>query len=571
MGMKALGRLEELKMGEKLTDLAKRLRPFLHGAGIPAIFAGAEGPGIDIPAGTGVIGLGGDTILLCQSDGDPVGEFAATDAGLELASAAAASGDVIKLPACTIAGAHTLTAGVAYKGIAIDQTILTGTITGASGASLHHCSVTVAANTSGYAYGVYGPSSGIFELWFVLINVTQAGAGSGVALGIDDGDVEGHKCSITADDIAIARAGDGDYYSHQDKVSGTTICQGLSGEIQYLYDWDADLEGWAQEHTPKFYSFDGWVWAGYNSTALTWDSAHGHTSNGCLQIATDGKTQYGVEQDHDIDAYVVPAQTTIVHEGDVVSAWIYHWNEQGIWFPGRSFWVNIQLRYTDNTFTHEYTQWEVFADWHEVTLTVPAGDEGKTIAKICVGLYIGGSGAYEWSFYDSIFRIDDLVINGHSEPESSTFYSIGSEFDGALTGEVIPLWGDRSAWDVVNYPDRHARDINDGTASYHLPPVGDDGDILTVVGGTPAWGAIPALDDHDHSGDAGDGGTFDAANLTSGTATDGYVLTADGSGGAAWEEVTAAGGGRWEPLTDGDEDDPEFIFNDGDVLMVEII
>jgi len=43
--------------------------------------------------------------------------------------------------------------------------------------------------------------------------------------------------------------------------------------------------------------------------------------------------------------------------------------------------------------------------------------------------------------------------------------------------------------------------------------------------------------DHDHSGDAGDGNTFDAANLTSGEATDGQVLTADGSGGAAWEDA----------------------------------
>ncbi len=47
------------------------------------------------------------------------------------------------------------------------------------------------------------------------------------------------------------------------------------------------------------------------------------------------------------------------------------------------------------------------------------------------------------------------------------------------------------------------------------------------------------LPDHDHSGDAGDGAAFDAANLTSGTATATHVLTADGSGGAAW----AAGGG----------------------------
>lgn len=45
---------------------------------------------------------------------------------------------------------------------------------------------------------------------------------------------------------------------------------------------------------------------------------------------------------------------------------------------------------------------------------------------------------------------------------------------------------------------------------------------------------------HDHSGDYDDGGTFDAANLTSGSAGDGQVLTADGSGGAAWESLPSA-------------------------------
>jgi len=47
-----------------------------------------------------------------------------------------------------------------------------------------------------------------------------------------------------------------------------------------------------------------------------------------------------------------------------------------------------------------------------------------------------------------------------------------------------------------------------------------------------------ALGDHDHSGDAGDGGTFDAANLTAGASTDGQVLTSDGAGGGAWEDPT---------------------------------
>lgn len=59
--------------------------------------------------------------------------------------------------------------------------------------------------------------------------------------------------------------------------------------------------------------------------------------------------------------------------------------------------------------------------------------------------------------------------------------------------------------------------------------------------GEVAGGSGGLLGDHDHSGDAGDGGTFNAANLTSGAATDGQVLTADGAGGAAWEDSAGSG------------------------------
>jgi hypothetical protein len=57
-------------------------------------------------------------------------------------------------------------------------------------------------------------------------------------------------------------------------------------------------------------------------------------------------------------------------------------------------------------------------------------------------------------------------------------------------------------------------------------------------GSDPLAALAPA--DHAHAGVSGDGGTFDAANLTSAAAGDGTVLTADGSGGAAWEAIPAA-------------------------------
>ena len=75
-------------------------------------------------------------------------------------------------------------------------------------------------------------------------------------------------------------------------------------------------------------------------------------------------------------------------------------------------------------------------------------------------------------------------------------------------------------------------------------PIGSASDVLTVTSGLPAWepSAGGVLADHDHSGDAGDGGQFDAANLTSGVSADGQVLTSDGIGGAAWENPGAASG-----------------------------
>ena len=93
-----------------------------------------------------------------------------------------------------------------------------------------------------------------------------------------------------------------------------------------------------------------------------------------------------------------------------------------------------------------------------------------------------------------------------------------------------------------------------------------DPDPTTVQGALDALaaGGSGALADHDHSGDAGDGGTFDAANLTSGAAgeavvegaselddltdvdlttppTDGQALVYDG-GSSTWQAGTIAAG-----------------------------
>lgn len=93
----------------------------------------------------------------------------------------------------------------------------------------------------------------------------------------------------------------------------------------------------------------------------------------------------------------------------------------------------------------------------------------------------------------------------------------------------------------------HSGDAGDGgtfDAANLTAGASTDGQVLTSDGaGGAAWEdpAGGALADHDHSGNAGDGGTFDAANLTAGASTDGQVLTSDGAGNTAWEDPPAGG------------------------------
>ncbi len=100
-------------------------------------------------------------------------------------------------------------------------------------------------------------------------------------------------------------------------------------------------------------------------------------------------------------------------------------------------------------------------------------------------------------------------------------------FAGPASGvDAVPMFRALGAGDLP----AHASIHEDG---------GDDEISVEGLSGKLADQQMPV--DHDHSGDTGDGGTFDAANLTSGAAADGQVLTADGAGGAAWEDVTGGG------------------------------
>ncbi len=113
-------------------------------------------------------------------------------------------------------------------------------------------------------------------------------------------------------------------------------------------------------------------------------------------------------------------------------------------------------------------------------------------------------------------------------------------FHADLTGTNIHV---PFAW---SYADSTAREAATGFDSGDVGKLAlqeDDNSLWILADDSPeTWvlvgGGVGPID-HAHAGVAGDGNTFDAANLTSGTAPDGYVLSADGAGASAWEDAVS--------------------------------
>lgn len=112
-----------------------------------------EGPGIDVVEDgySKTIGLGGDAVLLYDSGGLPVVEYATITA----ACAAAASGDMVQPQAGTYTENITIPAGVTVRGRG-PATVIAGTVTGASGATLQGVYVRVVGDSPDPLYGVKG-------------------------------------------------------------------------------------------------------------------------------------------------------------------------------------------------------------------------------------------------------------------------------------------------------------------------------------------------------------------------------------------------------------------------------
>jgi len=170
--------------------------------------------GVDIDLDDGgaggdlTINRAGNVVLLFSADGAALAEYALTDGGLTSALAAMSSGDVVKLPPCSISGAHTVPAGGTLEGCG-EASILTGALTLGAGARAQNLQVLLDEDDAGEVVGVTTSGSGDPALLRdCRIDVTNA---TGDAAAVKPGTVELHVRNC--DTRAVSGGGDSYHYA----------------------------------------------------------------------------------------------------------------------------------------------------------------------------------------------------------------------------------------------------------------------------------------------------------------------------------------------------------------------
>jgi len=150
----------------------------------------------------------GHIVLLVAADGSMVDYGVATDDGLTSALAAISSGDVVKLPPCSISGAHTVPDSGTLEGYG-EASVLTGALTLGAGARAQSLQVLLSEDDAGEIVGVTTSGSGDPALLRdCRIDVTNA---TGDVAAVKPGTVELHVRNC--DTRAVSGSGDSYHYA----------------------------------------------------------------------------------------------------------------------------------------------------------------------------------------------------------------------------------------------------------------------------------------------------------------------------------------------------------------------
>lgn len=426
-------------MSESLTELAKRLEPLIVGQAVGAaqtVITGGEGPGIDIAGNK--VGLGGDTILIYHANGSPAAEFAATDAGLDLAQAAMASGDMMVTPQCTFTAAHTFTAGLYY----LYGTIFSGQITLADGVQTNYLKVVRTANDANDLIGVIAPASGSVLIYDPYINVIQSGAGDAVGLLVAGGT---GTPRIEGGHILGTSVGGAGYGIKHDSIT-------CIGSVTYL-TWNGEGSGLGNFYwgaTDRSMRWDGTTGRAYFKANMgTGHNVSGTLSLKCTLYYEEGDTDNGIGSagdqylPHNFNASYTPdTQLSWVAQPDVGSSVTL----TGTGTPDVNGNLYFELVAGSSGGCARYYLTEV--TWTEGTTVYPVvGVASSTETTTALNCQVYGSTK---ALYGGTG-----VINVHA-----------CQYD-TSAGVIIPLAGDRAVHDAIGYPTLHTNDTDAATSSLH--------------------------------------------------------------------------------------------------------
>ena len=506
-------------------------------------------------------------VQIHSAGGAVMGVFAPTSAGIDLALAAAVDGDVVQVPAGTMPGDHTIGAGVEVVGRGRENTVLSGQITLGDGAMLRNLSVARTASNSGELVAVLGPASGTAYVFNCTLSALQAGSTSNV------GTYSGHGYAIkeqTGGSVVHA------YCDLQGQASGIDCNPlfdeagsfGVNAEVDTgAFDVDAEAGltisgltvGWyALENTGgPWTNGDGdslYSWAVSFDGGTTWEVVESHIAGEARSVFRPSGCEYveTVGADHARMYFAAQATSLKARVGDGAGAFLDNGGSMGYTLST----ATVTLGATSGLASHIPN-----LIGRMVCVALPSDRAAWNVADY------GEYHADDWAAGDShhaAVTLDadaDTLLSLTGQELGLDTQAANTFFRGPTSGAAaVPTFGALVADDMPVHASTHE---NGGA------------DEISVAGLSGVLADEQTPVDHDHSGDAGDGGTFDAANLTSGAATDGQVLTADGAAGAAWEDPSGGAAGdlttRYEPLTNGDGASPELLFTaDGDCIMVEV-
>jgi len=166
----------------KITDLVHKLEPFINQMIEEYVSLNTN---TTISGGSSALPRE-HAIWLLDSGGAAIKDYSADSNGFSSANADASSGDIIWVPACTIAGDKSITAGVKVVGASRYATIFTGQITLGVESSLENLSINRSSDDASTLKGAIGPgSSGTAYINGCDVKASNAGAGNAYGISVE--------------------------------------------------------------------------------------------------------------------------------------------------------------------------------------------------------------------------------------------------------------------------------------------------------------------------------------------------------------------------------------------------